>query len=226
MSFNYGETILPEGLPSDRVYILKTGECSIQRKVNQTLFQKFKEEKIYPKIPAKFAGNLDTFAEAFSKTAGFYKSIDICLGHVGDLIGIEACVEEEESSFYTYRANSQPTVFYYISKQELLRYFKPVLPVALEHAALRNLTRLRACMTKLEKILQLGTRRLLEHSAKAGGPVYLSGKTDAEKFGNLAKNQQGLDDNRKNHQLSEKKMDIFLKNISGLVSKDANRNQL
>lgn len=78
-------------------------------------------------------------------------------------------------------------------------------------------------MNKLENILQLGSFISQEHAARSKGPVYLSGKTDLERLGSLSKKPNGLAHPQEEQKVSEYGMDTFLKKISGLASKEANR---
>ena len=184
----------------------------------------FNENKILPKIPKKFKNNLVLFSETIKKTSGFLKTLEVCLALAGDLIGVEACLEEKSESVFTYKANSQPTIFYYISRQELMKYFEPVLKIALEHTISRNLTRLKSVMFKLESILQLGRVYLLEYSTVNNDPVFLSGKSDNDKIRALVKNTVEIKEFDQGQHIPDDKMQSYLKMITGLKGKGANRN--
>lgn len=159
-SFNFGDKILIEGMPSDKIYIVKDGECLVKHKIDQKLFEKIKDHRLQPSKSSRYQGDIDAFAEAILKEKGFLRSTDLAIAYTGDLLGLEACLPTGSGSLFSCFANSQPTIMYSISKQELFKHFKMVIPAATVYFEKKNKKRLENTLKKLEKLLQLGILEL------------------------------------------------------------------
>ena len=72
---------------SDRVYIIKEGECLIRHKVDSRLFENFRDNEILPTASKKYKDNLKMFEDATLKNKCIIKQLDVSIGYIGDLIG-------------------------------------------------------------------------------------------------------------------------------------------
>ena len=222
MSFNYGDQILSEGMPSDKIYIVKDGECLVKHKVDQILFNKLKLNRLQPSKCCRYNGEIDAFAERIIKGKGFLKSTDVAISFTGDLLGLEACLPKENASLFSCYANSQPTILYTISKHELLKHFKMVLPAATEHFRLKNISRLKNTLKRLEKLLQLGTIDLTaEIDRTHDEPTILSGISIRDRLGSMITDKSKLKDLDVSQRLSEAGMHKFYSRISDISQKDS-----
>lgn len=155
-TFQLGETILAEGCRSDRIYLIKEGQCHIKKHISDQLFEELLEKKLYP---ASLEGNFNRF-KAYKNTIMNSKTIlrNFCLSiaNTGEIIGCEAALSDPFKSRFTYIADSQPTIVYYISKEDFLKHFSLVLKETVEaNNKLYNI-RLKSLAQRLELICSIG----------------------------------------------------------------------
>lgn len=136
---------------------MKEGDCVLQHKVNSKLFSLMIEAGLRPSKGSKFEKDIKAFGHNFISVKKSLKQIEVSSGLHGEVLGVEACLGEEPESMFTVIANSQPTILYVISRHDLIRHFRLVIPALTNHFKLQNQLRLKAVLKKLENILQLGS---------------------------------------------------------------------
>jgi len=156
-TFNLGETILHEGCSSDRLYIVKEGEVAIQRKITHEFLLELKRMKIVPENLRPFRGVLEEFYKAVLESKSVAKKFCLSIAKPGEALGVEAVIGSNLKSQFTYVASTEPTVIYYIKKDDFNRFFRLT-----EHSAINiynsiNNLRLRSLMQRIEKIVNVGT---------------------------------------------------------------------
>ncbi len=157
VTFGLGEAILQEGQRTDRVLILKDGECSVQKSLRPAFFQELLAEGLIAPGPLQRSRELAAFVDQVMASKTIQKEFLLCIANPGEVIGFEAAVSEPFASCFSYVAARQSTRAYSISRQEFLKFFKPVLEeTALSLRAHRRM-RLEGLLVRLSKVVQIGS---------------------------------------------------------------------
>ena len=159
MSFGLGEPLLEEGARADRVLVLKEGECSVLKALRPGLFAELLAQGRIRDKSLQQSRELAGFVDAVLSSKTIQRNFQLCFANPGELIGFEAAVAEPFASCFSFVATRQPTVAYAVSRQDFLKFFKPVLEETAQALRALHGLRLDGLLTRLGKVVKIGTMR-------------------------------------------------------------------
>ena len=158
VTYNLGTTILREGCQADRIYVLKEGEVLISRKLCPDLFKDFAYLD-YETCP-EFFSDPQYFQDKVLRNNSINKDYQFARAMCGEVIGADSSLDLTLTSKFTFTANSQPTVLYYIKTEDLHRYFTSVIGPLQQNSLQLHSFRMKALLKKLANLLHHRTFQL------------------------------------------------------------------